>query len=329
MPKNTLRFISAENVKAALSIEEAIKQMKDAFTHLYLGNPTVPQRVSIGMPENNGAALLMPVYSPKMNTFGVKIASVFHENPAKHLPTVQAIVFLLDAENGKPLSIMDGKYLTALRTGAVSGLATDFLAKEDAKTVAIFGTGAQGRTQLEAICKVRDIKRCFLFGKNKEHAKEFKREMSTKLNIEFIISESMRDLRDAEIICTATNSHSPVFDGAHVGKGTHINAIGAYTPKMSEIPAEIVVQSKIVVDQREACLAEAGDIIKPIASALISEDDIYAELGEIVCGAKEARTDETDITLFKSVGNAIQDLFCASQAFKVASRKNLGEEVSL
>jgi ornithine cyclodeaminase/alanine dehydrogenase-like protein (mu-crystallin family) len=235
----------------------------------------------------------------------------------------------MDAANGKPLAIIDGEHLTALRTGAASGLATDLLARKDSETVAVFGAGVQGRTQLEAICNVRNIKRCLLFDKLKETARDFEKDMSRVLEIYIEMPDSLGALRDADIICTATNSLDPVFADSDVGDGTHINAIGGYTPDMSEIPPSTLARSKIVVGSRSACLSEAGDILKAIELGAITESNIYAELGEIVDQNKDGRITEREITLFKSVGNAIQDLVCADQILKNANSKMLGIQLEL
>ena len=329
MPKSTLRFISAEKAAKALSMKEAIELMKSAFSELSSGELSIPQRVNIDISQNNGAVLFMPAYSPKNNSLGIKIASIFNDNPLKGLPTIHALIIMFDAESGKPLAIMDGEHLTALRTGAASGLATDLLARKNAKTVAIFGTGIQGRTQLEAVSKVRELDRCFLFDKNRKNAEKFERDMSAKLDIEFLHPKSAKDLANADIVCTSTNSYVPVFEDIHIKRGTHINAIGAYTPEMSEIPPETLGRSKIIVDQRSACFAEAGDILKSIDAGTITSDDLYAELGEIIDKKKTGRIADSEITLFKSVGNAIQDLVCANKILQNVIEKNIGTEVDM
>jgi ornithine cyclodeaminase/alanine dehydrogenase-like protein (mu-crystallin family) len=329
MSKSNLYFFSAADVARAVSMEETVELMRDAFQQLSLGQVSVPQRLALDIPENDGSALFMPVYSPENKRLGVKLVSVFHRNPAQNLPTVQALVFVMDGATGKPLAIMDGEYLTALRTGAASGLATDLLARQNSETVAIFGAGAQGRTQIDGVWVVRDIKKVIIFDRDAEKAELLAREISVKYRAKVTTSANLEDLRKADIICTATNSQTPVFKDKYLKKGVHINAIGAYDPNMSEIPVKTVARSKIVTDQRSACLKESGDLIEAIRAGAITENDLYAELGEIAARQKAGRRDETEITLFKSVGNAIQDLVTANRVLENAPAKGIGIKLNL
>jgi len=303
--------------------------MKDAFVQLSRKQANVPLRMPMEIPENNGGALFMPVYLPSTKQFGLKVVSIFTENPEHGLPLIHAMVMVMDAINGRPLALMDGEYLTALRTGAATGLATDLLARKDAEVVTIFGAGVQGRTQLEAVCAVRAIKRAYIFNPTSQKAADFRNEMSDRLSIQVEVAESTDVLSQAQIICTATTSTTPVFSNNDLKPGMHINAIGSYKPNMREIPAETVLSAKVVVDQRDVCLSEAGDLIIPLQEGLINKDHIYAEIGEIAAGNKKGRESEKEITLFKSVGNAVQDLAAASQVLVNAQKLNLGTEVFL
>ncbi|MHA1186347.1 MAG: ornithine cyclodeaminase family protein [Candidatus Heimdallarchaeota archaeon] len=208
------------------------------------------------------------------------------------------------------------------------------LARKNAKIVAIFGAGAQGRTQLEAITTVRTIEKAFIFETDKERAQTFQKEMSDKLSIEIEIAKNAIDLQQADIISTATSSQNPVFDDENLKAGVHINAIGSYKPHVRElptetIPTETITKAKVVVDHYESCLTEAGDILIPIQEGAINKEHIYAELGEIILQEKPSRTSDTDITVFKSVGNAIQDLMTANQILISAEELNLGTKISL
>jgi ornithine cyclodeaminase/alanine dehydrogenase-like protein (mu-crystallin family) len=222
---------------------------------------------------------------------------------------------------------MDGEYLTALRTGAGSGLATDLLARKDARTLGIFGAGVQGRTQVAAVCEVRDIRQIHIFDNNQESAKMLAESLKSKLAIE--VNPPVDRISDCDIICTATTSPTPVFEDVYIIGGTHINAVGAYQADKREIPGETVIRSKLVVDQRSACLHEAGDLIIPISEKLIDEDYIFAELGELIGSDKIGRSDNSEITIFKSVGNAAQDLITAEQIFKFAKESGIGTSVAL
>ena len=324
------RVLTYEEVRQALPMRRAIEAMKGAFAQLSAGQADVPLRVALDVPRHNGVTLFMPAYLSADDQMAVKIVSVFNDNPAKGLPLIHALVVVVDATTGEPAAVMDGTALTALRTGAASGAATDLLARQDARTAAVFGTGAQGRTQLEAVCAVRPIQEAWAYDVLPQQAAAYADEMSQRLSILVNAAETPSEaVRQADVICTATTSTSPVFDDADVQPGTHINAIGAYTPQMQEIPPETILRARVVIDHREASLAEAGDLLIPLQQGLMTEDHIYAEVGEIAAGRKSGRTSSEEITLFKSVGVAVQDVAAASAVLEAARRLGLGTEVAL
>lgn len=325
-----VRILSQEDLRATLTMREAIPVVRRAFGQLSAGRARVPVRSRVETQE--GVSLFMPAYLEESGDLAVKIVSVYSGNPALGLPTTSAIVVVLDAGTGRPVAIMDGTWLTALRTGAASGVATELLALRDASIVALFGAGVQARTQLEAVCTVRDVREVRVYDPNLFKAEELAQEMSGLGPIPSEVrpvNTPAEAVRDAEIIVTATTSKTPVFNHKDVAVGAHINAIGAYTPEMQEIDAETVRRAKVIVDSREACLAEAGDLIIPIRQGLISEAHIYAEIGEIINGVKPGRTSPREITLFKSVGNAVQDVAVASQVLRVAQERGLGRMIDL
>jgi len=322
-------FLSAEEVRRALPMPAAVKAMKEAFRQISGGKTVAPPRLSLEIPEHGGDVLVMPVYSPQSKLIGLKLATLFGNNPAQGLPLLQSLIMVIDGMNGSPLAVMDGASLTAIRTGAASGAATDLLARKDAKVAAIFGAGMQGRSQLEAVCTVRKIEQAFIFDPHPDWARTFAEEMSERLSIPVSVGNSPKMLREADLICTATGSREPVFADRDLKPGVHINAIGSYKPHKREIPGETVLRAKVVVDQREACWSEAGDLIIPLREGLIGEDHIHAELGEILSREKPGRKSGDEIILFKSVGNAVQDLTAAGEALKAARRLNLGVEVGL
>ncbi len=325
-----IRILSRDDVRRALPMRQAIDAMKGAFAQLSTGQADVPLRVALNIPRHKGVTLFMPAYLSADDQMAVKIVSVFNDNPAQGLPLIHALVVVVDATTGRPAAVMDGTYLTALRTGAASGAATDLLARQDARTVAVFGAGAQGRTQLEAVCTVRPIQEAWVYDVVPERAAAYAAEVSQKLSLPVRVAETPADaVRQADVICTATISSTPVFEDADVRPGTHINAVGAYTPEMQEIPAETVVRAKVVIDHREASLAEAGDLLIPLEQGLMTGDHIYAELGEIAVGLKPGRVSSEEVTLFKSVGVAVQDVAAASAVLEAARRLNLGTEVAL
>lgn len=329
MENRKIRFLSAEAVRKTLSMPEAIRAVEEAFLQLSSGRAIVPLRAAIALPDREGGALFMPVYLPASEQIGVKAVSVFAENRRKGLPAIQALFLILDGRDGRPLAVMDGESLTALRTGAASGLATRLLARSDARVAAVIGSGVQGRTQLEAVCAVRPIERAYAVDIDREEAESFAREMSDRLAIPVTAAQAERALPDCDVLCTATPATEPLFSDELLKPGLHINAVGSYKPEMCEIPGETVARARVIVDSRAACTAEAGDLIRAIEAGLIDESHIHAEIGEIAAGAREARASEEEITLFKSVGNAVQDLSAASRALRRAEELGLGVEISL
>jgi len=307
-----LRYIREEEVRKAISMPEAIRAVKEAFLQLSTGQALVPARTRLEIPEFRTTALVMPAYLPRSKRLGLKLISLCEENPAKGLPLAQAVSIILDAEQGTPLAVLDASYLTAVRTGAASGAATDALARKAAGIAAIFGCGVQGKAQLEAVAAVRPIRKAFVFDTNPRAAAAFAEEMRRKLALDVEPAASPEVLGEVDVISTATTSGVPVFSDAHLKPGVHINAIGSYKPYVREIPGETILRAKVFVDQKQACLEEAGDLIIPLRENLIDEGHIRAEIGEVLAGLKPGRTSEDDITVFKSVGNAVQDLAVAS-----------------
>jgi ornithine cyclodeaminase/alanine dehydrogenase-like protein (mu-crystallin family) len=311
--RNNIQFITDEKVKELLPMNEAIELMKKAFIQISTGNVTLPQRIQIDMPQVSADSLIMPVYSAADKKYAVKIVSLNQDNPSQNLPFIHAIMILFNAENGQPVAILDAESLTAIRTGAASGLATKLLSKLNASIAAIFGAGVQAKYQLKGICAIREIKEVFLFEKNIDKAKSFKEELERESSITIHISSDQSILKEAEIICTATTSKVPVVKDELISPGTHINSIGSYQPTKREIPSETVRRSTVFVDSKEACLKEAGDLIIP---ANEGNRIILSEIGEVLRNKKSGRTSGEEITLFKSVGTAAQDLTCAIHIFE-------------
>jgi len=328
-----LHVISKDEVREAISMDQAIETVKAAFAQFSKGRARVPIRTQLGVPLHDGVTLFMPAYLEQTDELGMKMVSVFSGNIEQGLPTITAMVTLVDPETGLPTAILDGTYLTALRTGAASGAATDLLARKDATSVAVLGTGAQGRTQLRACCAVRSIDRVYVYDRFEASAVAFRDEMVSfgapvPAKIE-VMDSAKKAVRDADIVCTATTSKTPVFAHSDLKPGAHVNAIGSFTPQMQELPAETVEKALLVVDSREAVWAESGDLIIPKREGRISQDSVHAELGEIVEGTREGRTSDEQITLFKSVGNAVQDVSVAARVLVLAKKKGLGTIVEL
>ncbi len=290
-------------------MKEAIDAMRIAFTVISNGEANLPQRININPGLKDANILVMP--SSAFGITGIKISSLYKNNPSLNLPMTQGLMVIINNETGEPVAMIDSVYLTALRTGAASGLATELLSRKESKTLGIFGSNEQAEMQIAGVIESRDIDKIFVFARNKEKTIEFCKKISAKNGIEMIPAENQNDLYSCDIICTATNSCEPVFEHRYVKHGTHINAIGSYKSSCREIPGETIVKSKLIVDQTKAALTEAGDILIPINEGVISSNHIYAELGEIVSGKKQGKSSDDEITVFKSVGIAVQDLALA------------------
>jgi ornithine cyclodeaminase/alanine dehydrogenase-like protein (mu-crystallin family) len=327
-----LTILSAEDIRNSLPMIEAIELMKQAFMQYSSGTAVVPLRTRIDVEKHRGISLMMPSLLVESDDLAVKIVSVFPENVHNELATIHAVVIVLDPQTGQPQAILEGSSLTAIRTGAASGAATDLLAREDAKTVAIFGTGVQARTQLEAVCCIRSIRQVWVFSLDPSGAEVFCNEMRTVQGVPATVEIAPSPeaaIGEADIICAATTSTTPVFPGTLVKPGTHVNAVGSFTPAMQEIDAVLLQKALITVDSREAVLAESGDLIIPIQEGMLEQNAIHAELGQIVAGDLPGRTASEQITVFKSVGLAVQDAIAASAALQNAGKRDVGIQVQL
>lgn len=327
-----MRLLTRSDVQRALSMREAIPIVKQAFCELSTGRAQVPLRTIVPQEKHDGVTLFMPGYLSEAEALAVKVVSIHHRNPTQNLPLIHALVLVLDSTTGRPVAAMEGGYLTALRTGAASGVATELLARQDTEVAAIFGAGAQARTQLLAIAAVRPLKRAWIYAHQPEQIQTMMAEMQSQLTaIELRAAQSpAQAVREAQVICTATSSATPVFDGADLQPGTHINSIGSYKAEMQEVDCLTLQRAaKIVVDERAAAFAEAGDLITALAQGAIQLTDIYGELGEIAAGGKAGRENDNEITYFKSVGNAAQDAAVAQAIYQRAVQENLGVEFDL
>jgi alanine dehydrogenase len=301
-------FLSDADIAKYLTMEEAIETVEQAFQEYAKGNVVLPTRSTIMIRKHNGSISFMPSYLTELEAQATKIISIYPNNKEKGLPTTVAWIVVNDPETGMIKAFMDATYLTAMRTGAVTGVAAKYLAPIDSKVVTIFGAGVQGRTQTWAACTVRDIDRIYVYDLYPAARKRFAEDMTKKLGIDVIPAESGKEAcRDADIVLTATTSPKPVLKREWLKEKVHVSAIGAFYPDWRELDTATIVESKLVIDDKEGIKLEAGDILIPIAEGAITWDHVYSELKDLVTGKKAGRTPEDTITVFKSVGIAIQD----------------------
>ncbi len=325
-------LLSRNDVASVLTMADCLEAVESAFAAHTLGQAAMPQRSVISVEAHHGVFLGMPAYiGGDLDALGLKLVTVYPDNPTKYqAPTIFGTMLLCDPRTGQAIAIMDAGYLTAVRTGAASGVATKYLAREDASVCTVFGAGIQARKQLEALHLVRPLSKVFALDVNDEILATFTAEMSEQLGVEVAATDDARAaVTAADIIVTASSSPQPVFDGDWLTPGTHINNIGSHSPAARELDTTTVVKSRFVADLKEANLAEAGDILIPIAEGAVTEEHIVASLGEIVAGQKPGRENAEQITVFKSCGLAIQDVSSALAVFKAAREKGVGTEVEL
>jgi ornithine cyclodeaminase/alanine dehydrogenase-like protein (mu-crystallin family) len=303
----------------------AVEAMRGAFRALHTGKVVMPVRLGVRTPQ--GITLFMPAFDGGKG-LGQKAVSVYGGNPGKGLPTIHALVTVFDADTGVPLAILEGTYLTRLRTGAVTGLAVDVLAKQDATVLTIFGAGATAEGQIEGVCAVRPIEMVNIVSRGASArllAERLQAEDRTHTYV--AVTDQEQAVGEADIVVAATTSTTPVFDAEWVRAGTVVCGVGSYRPDMQEVPPGIIERAAVVVDQREAAEEEAGDLLQPIAQGRWAWDNLYAELGAIVAGAVPPPT--TDIIYFKSCGLAIEDVAAGVAVLDVAEREGLGQVVEV
>jgi ornithine cyclodeaminase/alanine dehydrogenase-like protein (mu-crystallin family) len=328
-----MRILSADDVRRAVPMAAAIDAVEAAFVSLSSGQAEAPLRAHLASPEHEGLSLFMParIAGPGAPALGLKVVSIFPRNMGRGEPTISALVNIFDPQTGRPLAVLDGTYLTALRTGAASGVATRHMARPEARVLALFGAGAQALPQALAVCAVRPIERIWLVNRSRERAQLLAARMrGAGLTLDLRIAPSVEQaLAEADIVCTATAAPTPLFADAALRPGTHINGVGAYQPTMAEVPAATVARARVVVDQLAAAWAEAGDLIQAREAGLISAEHVLGELGAVAAGRLVGRTSPEEITFFKSVGNAVQDVAVASLALARAAELGLGVELAL
>ncbi len=321
-------ILNKEDLEELLPMEEVLEVLAAGFREVKEGRCVVPVRFHLSVEDYQGQFLFMPAYLPGLKQSGTKIVSVFPQNPTKGKPTIYATYLLSDPTSGELLAIIEGATLTGIRTGGASGLATRYLARRNAKVLGVIGTGFQSFFQVRAIQAVRTIEEVWAYDVHSERLRNFCERVSSSINV-FPASHSSEVVRRSDILVTATTSHLPVFSGKDLKPGVHINAIGAFRPDMRETDDETVLRSKIVVDTFEGCLSEAGDLLIPMGEGKLKKESIYGDLGDLVAGHKKGRTSSEEITFFKSVGFAMEDVVTAHLAYEKAIQKGRGQQIEI
>jgi alanine dehydrogenase len=322
-------MLSRKEIEEILPPKEVIKAVEDSYKEFGLNTAIVPPRIRVDMERYNANMLVMPAYLTGMDALGTKLVTTHLGNSKFNLPTVIGTIILNDPKTGVPMAILDGTYITAMRTGAAGAVAAKYLSREDSSTATIIGTGVQGRSQLIALCEVRQIKKVFAFDVDGKRCEQYVGEMKKRIGAEVVEADNLQEaVRQSDIVVTATPSSDPIIKGDWVMEGCHVTGIGSHSPDARELDENVVTKaSKIVLDTWDA--KKVGDIAYPISKGLLKEEDIYSDIGTIVAGKKPGRTSPKEITVFKSVGTAVADVSTALRVYQLAQKRRVGKSVNL
>lgn len=321
-------LLSRRDLEQILTPGAVIRALESAFALYAQGRAKVPARTAMTTGDD-GLLLLMPS-SLAGTALGTKLVSVYGKNRERELPTVFATYLLMDPESGKPLALLEGGFLTGLRTGATSALAARYLARPESKVIACFGAGIQASFQLRCLASLFAVERVLLVGRSRERAASFAQAMAKELGVPVTLAGTPGEaVSQADIVTCATTSAAPVFAGKDLKPGIHVDAVGAFRPETREVDSDTVTRARVVVDTYAGAWEEAGDLLIPLSEGAISRSSVAAELAELVTGAKRGRTRSQEITLFKSVGFALEDAATARLAYDEAKTADAGIEVDL
>lgn len=318
-------FVNEAGVRALLPMDVCVGLMRDALATFAQGDAVLPLRTLMRLPDGSGILGLMPGYLGQPQSFGLKVVSVMPGNHGTGYDSHQGVVMLFGLVHGEPLAILDATAITAIRTAAASGAATDALARRDAGDLALIGSGAQARTHLAAMRIVRKLRRVRVWSRSRDNAERFAREEGASLRVPIEVSASVEEaVRGADLICTTTASREPVLHGAWLSPGAHVNAVGACFAAARELDTEAVRRARFYTDCRESCLNEAGDFLIPRSDGAITDAHLLGELGEVLLGRVPGRVSPDDITIYESQGIAIEDLAAAHHIHRRAIENGAG-----
>ncbi len=320
----------AAAVRRLLPMDRCIEVMAEALSALARQQAMNPLRSILALPFGDNALAVMPGAQVDPPAFGVKVISVFPGNREAGLETHQGVVLLFEAEHGQPVALVDASEVTAIRTAAVSGVATRALARDDADDLAIIGSGTQARTHLEAMLAVRPVRRVRAWSPSRERREAFAAAAAERHGVRVeAMSEPRAAVDGATLVCTVSGAREPVVRGEWLAAGCHINAVGSAMPNARELDSEAVRRARLFVDRRESALSESGDVLLAIQDGAIGEDHIAGELGEVLIGSVQGRTGPEQVTLFKSLGLAVEDVAAARAVLEAARGEGAGTTVRL
>ena len=322
-------LLNRSDVQSLLSMPKAIDVLEAAFAELDAGSAEMPDRTVIVDPSVGGWIAYMPAYLKSGGALGVKAVTVYKGNPTEFgLPTTVGTILVQDKQTGVVVAVMDGGLLTGIRTGAASGVATRHLARKDSRVAGVIGTGVMARGQVMALVEAAELEKVLIYSRSDKSAqRSFADEFSEITGVDISLAESAESLvRESDIVTLITSATEPIVNSSWWKPGTHINGVGSHAPGIRELDTATVQMAKVICDQKQACLNEAGDIQIPVEEGVYHSDDIHGDLGSVINGKITGRENDEEITLFKSVGLAIQDISCASLVYEQAKEQGIGLE---
>jgi alanine dehydrogenase len=322
--------LSEEQVRSLIDIEELITALGQAHIQYSTGKAVMPVRLVVPLPQIQGRITSMPGYLTQDKALGMKVVTYFQNNPKQDLPAILATIMLFSAETGQLMAVMDGSFITAVRTACASAMATKALANPHTPLLGILGAGVQARAHIQALSRVKKLQRIKIYSPLGMSAQRVRQELESEIGVDIEVAASAEEtVSDCDLVVTATTAREPILEPEWLKPGAHINAVGSHQPDHREIDGATLARSKIVVDSREAIMAECGDILLAIKDNAITEASIYAEIGEVLAGTKPGRASASEITLYKSVGIAVQDVAAAQLVHRKAVELKVGTTVDI
>ena len=322
--------LSEQQVQSLIDIDELIVALEQAHVQYSTGKAVMPVRLVVPLPQIQGRITSMPGFLIQDKALGMKVVTYFQDNPKSNLPAILATIMLFSAESGKMVAAMDGGYITAIRTACASAMATKALANAQTEVLGILGAGVQARAHIQALTHVRKFAKIKLYSPSGTSATAVKKELESQIQVTIEVAKGAEaTVRDADLLVTVTTAKEPILKSDWLKSGAHINAVGSHRPDLREIDGSTLARAKIIVDARDAIMAECGDILLALKEKSIAENAIHAEIGEVLAGTKAGRQSVDEITLYKSVGIAIQDVAAAHLVYRKALERRIGTEVEI
>ncbi|MGZ8454024.1 MAG: ornithine cyclodeaminase family protein [Candidatus Binatia bacterium] len=322
--------LSEKQVKSLIDLDELIGALEQAHIQYSTGKAVMPVRLVVPLPHIRGRITSMPGYLNEDKALGMKVVTYFQDNPTQNLPAILATIMLFSSDTGKMIAAMDGGYITAIRTACASALATRTLANPDTPVLGILGAGVQARAHIQALTRVRQLSLIKLYSPSGKSARSIKQDLEKPCAIPIeVVDSAQAAVRDSDLLVTVTTAKEPIVHAEWLKPGVHINAVGSHRPDLREIDGATLKRAKVVVDSREAVMAECGDILLALKEQSIGAAEIHGEIGEVLAGAKTGRSSPSEVTLYKSVGIAIQDVAAAQMVYRKALAQNVGTHVEI